>query len=288
MMDKIRPYLTKIGVIVALGLLGLIAATLFINNRLTAGSVPSQALAAAQSEFAISGNVDRLTQVADEHPGTTAAMWALQTSGDYQLRLGIDTLREDREGGFELVQKSKELFQQVMDAPAGIKTPLIQQASLFSMAYASEALGEFENAAKYYQQLTEEAPKSHFATAAARGAARASNPAFVAAYEKFKNFEAIGDAPGPNVPERPEIDFPEFELPRGGESAKEAAKPAEEAAASASEEPAMPATEEAAPADESTELATEAATTETPATETVENTEAAVGESPASNDEAAE
>ena len=222
-MDSLRPHLTKIGLFVAFGLLGLIAATLFINNRERSVAQPWQELTSAQSEFAISGNVDRLTQVASVYPDTPAAMWALQSAGDYQLRQGIDQLREDRDKGFGLIEKSKESFQQILDAPASAKTPDIQQASVFSMAYASESLGEFDDAAKYYTQLIEEAPKSHFVASAKRGVARSTNPEFVTAFAEFKSFEDVGEAPGPNVPTRPEIDFPEFEMPKE-EPAADAAK----------------------------------------------------------------
>lgn len=213
LMDKLRPYLTQIGVAVILGLLALIAITLFINSRQNNASAPWQELTSAQSEFAISGNADRLTQVASAYPNTAAAMWALQSAGDFQLRQGIDQLREDRDKGFELIEKSKESFQQILDAPASAKSSDIQQSSVFSMAYASESLGQFDDAAKYYTQLIEEAPDSHFAASAKRGVARSTNPEFAAAFKKFKEYEALGDAPGPNVPTRPEIDFPEIEVP---------------------------------------------------------------------------
>lgn len=222
-MDTLRPWLTQIGLFIAFGLLGLIAITLFINSRGQSVAEPWQELTSAQSEFAISGNVDRLTQVASTHPDTPAAMWALQSAGDYQLRRGIDQLREDREAGFAQIEKSRDSFQQIIDAPASSKSPDIQQSSVFSMAYASESLGKFDEAAKYYTQLIEEAPNSHFAEAAKRGAARSTNPEFAAAFVKFKSFEAIGDAPGPAVPDRPEIDFPEFEMP-ADEPANDAAK----------------------------------------------------------------
>ena len=213
MMDKLRPYLTQIGVAVILGLLGLIAITLFMNSRQQSTSAPWQELTSAQSEFALTGNVDRLTQVASQYPDTAAAMWALQSAGDFQLRQGIDELQKDRAKGFELIAKSKESFQQIVDAPASAKTPDIQQSSIFSMAYANESLGEFDDAAKYYTQLIEEAPDSYFVAAAERGAARSTNPDYAAAFEKFKEYEPLGDAPGPNVPSRPEIDFPEVDIP---------------------------------------------------------------------------
>ena len=222
LMDSLRPYMTQIGVAVVLGLLALIAITLFMNSRQNSVAAPWQELSSAQSEFAFSGNVDRLTQVATQYPDTPAAMWALQSAGDYQLRQGIDQLTQDRDKGFDLIEKSKESFQQILNAPASAKSSDIQQSSVFSMAYASESLGEFDEAAKYYTQLIEEAPESHFAAAAKRGAARSTNPEFAAAFKKFKDFEPLGDAPGPSVPTRPEIDFPEVEIP--DEPAKDQAK----------------------------------------------------------------
>ena len=213
LMDKLRPYLTQIGVAVILGLLGLIAITLFLNSRQNSASAPWQELTSAQSEFALTGNVDRLTQVASVYPDSSAAMLALQSAGDFQLRQGLDELQRDRDKGFGLIEKSKESYQQIIDAPASAKSSAIQQSSVFSIAYASESLGQFDDAAKYYTQLIEEAPESHFAEAAKRGAARSTNPEFAAAYKKFKEYEPLGDAPGPNVPTRPEIDFPEIDVP---------------------------------------------------------------------------
>ena len=211
LMDKLRPYLTQIGVAVILGLLGLIAITLFLNSRQNSASAPWQELTTAQSEFALTGNVDRLTQVASVYPDSSAAMVALQSAGDFQLRQGIDELQRDRDKGFGLIEKSKESYQQIVDAPASAKSSAIQQSSVFSMAYASESLGQFDEAAKYYTQLIEDAPKSHFAAAAKRGVARSTNPEFAAAFKKFKEYEPLGDAPGPSVPTRPEIDFPEID-----------------------------------------------------------------------------
>ncbi len=224
LMDKLRPYLTQVGIAVILGLLALIAITLFINSRQQSVSAPWQELTSAQSEFAISGNVDRLTQVASQYPDTAAAMQALQTAGDFQLRQGLDQLQTDRDTGFGSIEKAKESYQQMLDAPASAKTPALQQSSVFAMAYACESLGEFDDAAKYYSQLLEEAPDSHFAEAAKRGVARSTNPDFAAAYKKFTEYEPLGDAPGPNVPTRPEIDFPEVDVP-ADEAATDEVKP---------------------------------------------------------------
>jgi hypothetical protein len=151
-------------------------------------------------------------------------MQALQTAGDFQLRQGLDQLQTNRDTGFGSIAKAKESYQQMLDAPASAKTPALQQSSVFAMAYACESLGEFDEAAKYYSQLLEEAPDSHFAEAAKRGVARSTNPDFAAAFKKFKEYEPLGDAPGPNVPTRPEIDFPEVDVP-ADETATDEVKP---------------------------------------------------------------
>ena len=287
MMDSLRPYLTQIGLAVILGLLALIAITLFINSRQQGASAPWRELSIAQTEFSISGNVDRLTQVASQYPDTAAAMWALQSAGDFQLRQGIDQLATDRDKGFKLIKKSQESYQQILDAPVSAKSSDIQQSSVFAMAYANESLGQFDEAAKYYTQLIEEAPDSHFASDAKRGVARSTNPDFVAAYKKFKEFEPLGDAPGPNVPTRPEIDFPEVQVPEDKPETDEV-MPDDESTKSGDEvtmeqpevKPTTASTDEAAPADpakldpkeadsapEKTEPATEVVE---PATEVVE------------------
>lgn len=228
--ESLGPHFPKIGIAVAVGLLVLIGVTLLIKSQQQSRSMPWNELAKARNEFVFSQNSDSLTRVAAEYPNSPAGMWGLQLAGDVELRNGIGQLASDREGGRKAVEKAADLFQQIVDSPDSAKSPMIQQRSLFSLAYARETLGEFDAAAKLYEQLAEAAPDSSFADAAERGARRASNPAYAAVYEKFVNWEDVeGEAPGPNVPDRPDISFPEFEnLGAEEDSSAEAGEPAAE------------------------------------------------------------
>jgi tetratricopeptide (TPR) repeat protein len=83
--------------------------------------------------------------------------------------------------------------------------------STFSLAYAHESLGEFEEARKLYQQLVEQAPDSAFGQAAQRGLHRCTDPSFAIVYDRFKEWEdPFAVAPGETPSEKPDISFPEI------------------------------------------------------------------------------
>ena len=137
---------------------------------------------------------------------------ALQLAGDYDMRTGLSKLSFDREGGIKLIEKARDSLQAVVDAPATQKSTMLQRRSTFSLAYAYESLGDFEKAKVLYQQLVDAAPDAAFADSARRGVKRTSNPEYVALYEKFKNHEdVLGDAPGPAIPQKPDISFPDLD-----------------------------------------------------------------------------
>jgi len=103
----------------------------------------------------------------------------------------------------------------VVDAPSSAKTTMQQRRSMFSLAYANESLGEFDAAKTMYQRVIDEAPDSIFAESAQRGLERASNPSFAKLYDDFASYKpAVEEAPGAVVPDAPDIDFPEIDLPK--------------------------------------------------------------------------
>jgi len=78
-------------------------------------------------------------------------------------------------------------------------------------------VGGFKESQALYEKLIEEAPESAFVEHARRGLTRATSGDYGDLYAKFTNWEeeVIGEAPGPKIPERPSIDFPEVDLPPG-------------------------------------------------------------------------
>ena len=93
---------------------------------------------------------------------------------------------------------------------------MVQRRSLFRLASAREALGEFDVAKGHYQQILEDAPDSPFAPASQRGLARCSSDDMIAIYDSFRNWEATTEtAPGPLVPDAPKLNIDGIKLPEG-------------------------------------------------------------------------
>ena len=161
-----------------------------------------------------SNATDHLTDLADQFPDAVSSNWALQVAGDIKLREGLSTLATDRDSALKKIKKAKSHYQAVIDSKAK-KTPMLQERSVFGLAYAMESLGDFEKAGSYYEQLIEQTEDdSVFAEAATRGLARTKNPALVDFYANFES-KKMGVAPGVRLADRPDIDFPEFDLPDG-------------------------------------------------------------------------
>ena len=154
-----------------------------------------------------------LKEMAANFDGEAAGNWAWLMAADDEFNRGVTMLPNDRVGGFKLVSRAAESVQKVIDAAATSKTPEVQQRSLFMMGQIKETLGEFDEAKKQYQTLLEAAPETPFAEHAKRGVSRCSNPEIAAFYKKFREFEEVADvAPGPLVPEAPQVDLNPIEL----------------------------------------------------------------------------
>ncbi|MFK7769480.1 MAG: tol-pal system YbgF family protein [Mariniblastus sp.] len=226
-LEDIKPHLTTIGLVAVAAFLGFLLIAFMMQNSFQATANQWRDLNTSTAVALRTSDLKGWQKVASDYPDSQAGLWALQLAGDRQLGTGLEQFAADQEGGLSLVKMAKENFQKIVDSTAPSKTTMLQRRSVFSLAYACESLGEFENAKKLYEQLVEEAPDSAFAESALRGIKRTSNPEFAALYTKLTNWEEeVGDAPGPAVPEkRPSIDFPETDF---GPGVKPADKPESE------------------------------------------------------------
>ena len=210
-----QPYWSHI----ALGILACILAWVIISylvqsNR-DAAAAPSRQLADAMQQFNVTSNVDSLKQMKEDYPNEIATNWAMLVAGDYELNRGLSQYPSDREGAMRLIKRAKESFQDVVDSPSTAKTTMQQRRSMFSLAYASESLGEFDEAKSLYQRVLDEAPDSIFTESAQRGLERASDPDFKKLYKEFADYKpAMEEAPGVAVPDAPDIEFPAIDLPK--------------------------------------------------------------------------
>lgn len=211
--EAIKPHLATIGLVCVAGLLGFAAVAIFVKSNFTKEAEQWRELSFASSIALGSGNLAPLKEVTENYGETKASMWAVQMVGDQQLTTGLDQMLRDREVGKQQVEKAKENFKRVVEAPASAKTTMLDRRAHFSLAYAYESLGQFDKAKTIYDELVEQAPESPFASPAKRGSKRSSDPAYAKLYEKFVNFEeaVIGDAPGPLVPDSPNLTTPDFE-----------------------------------------------------------------------------
>ena len=208
--ESIKPLLTTIGLVIVAGLLGFVAIAFLIRSRFDKQAIQWREFTTSSAIALRTGDINGLKDVATTYPDTKAGLWSLQMAGDQQLRMGLDQLTVDREAGNQMIEKAAENFASVVNAPQTAKTTMLDRRSHFSLAYAYESLGKFDEAKKIYDELIEAAPDSAFADPARRGSARSGNDQYASLYNKFANFEeeVIGEAPSAPVPEgRPNIDF---------------------------------------------------------------------------------
>jgi hypothetical protein len=239
-LEKVKPYASTIGLALLAGILGFVVIAFMNKSSFDSKALEWRELNNAATITLQTGDVDALQQVANAYPDKKAGLWASQIAGDFQLRTGLQQLPTDRESGIGQINKAKEAFQKVVDAPAAIKTSMLQRRSQFSLAYAYESLGKFDEAKALYDELLEKAPESAFASVAKRGALRSSDEQYAKLYNTMENWEeeVLGDAPGIPVEKRPNLDFPAVDLPEGEKQKADADmfKPAEEAAKKAAAE----------------------------------------------------
>ena len=306
-----QPYWSQIALGILVCILAWVIISYLVQNNRDAAAAPSRQLADAMQQFNVTSNVDSLKQMQTDYPNEIATNWAMLVAGDYELNRGLSQYASDREGAMRLIKRAKESFKDVVDSPSTAKTTMQQRRSMFSLAYASESLGEFDEAKSLYQQVLDEAPDSIFTESAKRGLKRANDPDFKKLYTEFAEYKpAMEEAPGVAVPDAPDIDFPAIDLPKeepadnsttttpsgDGDDLKSTkppvAKPAtdvtETPAIGSSESPATPATESMEPKATETEALDDTTGMTEPATEMNESVEAAATEVTESVKEAAE
>ena len=208
-LGHLKPYARQIGLFVALVLIGFMAITWLIGTQREKYSLQWRELHLASTETNLTQNSSRLLDVAESFPDQRAGVWSLQMAGDYDMRTGLSQLSYDREGGLALIRRAKDNYAKVVEAEAQIKSKDLQERSLFSLAYAHESLGEFDQAKDFYSKLVEASPDSPFSPPSQRGIERCSSDDLVALYSRFKDWKIEEEeAPGAPTPDRPDINFP--------------------------------------------------------------------------------
>ena len=229
--ENIKPHITTIVLVMIAGTLGFIAIVFLINNSLSKSEGEWRALAQASSMSYVSGDFNALDIVSTEYSDTKAGLWALQMSADNRLQNGVTEMMVDKVAAQQLLEKAAKDFQTIVDAPQANKTSMLHRRALYSLAYCQETMGDLTVANKNYQTLIDEAGDSAFANLAAQGIERTEDERYAAIFKEFKNYEEIeiGEAPGPEIPNRPLIDLPpELEAPNNDFVPPTKDKPAED------------------------------------------------------------
>ena len=257
----LKPHYKTIAIVA--GLLVLAVILFMFLQKMKRDNYASQWLGFNQSfcNTLMDGKPSHLTDLADQFPDAVSSNWAMQIAGDITLSDGLSTLATDRDSAMKKLKKAKAHYQAVVDSKVK-KTPMLERRSVFGLAYALESLGEFDQAREYYAQLVE-SNDPVFADAAQRGLSRSKDSNLANFYADFESAK-MGMAPGVRLANRPDIEFPEFDLPEG-----EAVAGPQFLNGSANPEDSPEATEPEATEPEATEPeATEPEATETEATET--------------------
>ncbi len=190
--DQIKPYTNLIlgGILVLL--LVILGGTL-INNFQKGRS------GGAWDDYfnSLSGS-DRtaLENVAQKHPGTPAAHWALETLANLELEAGCNLLFVNKTSANLELRKAVEHFQAVLNQAGS--SVLLEQAT-YGLARAREAQGDLEQAAKAYQAIGEKWPKGTYAEVAKERADDLKRQDTRSFYDKFVKYDpkpALANEPG--------------------------------------------------------------------------------------------
>ena len=217
-LGDIKPYTNYIllGLLLFVGAFG--AILLYIEAAKTRDANQFRELNIARLESFTNQSSGRLLEVADTYAGKTGGNWALMLAGMYDLRTGMNSLPTNRAAGLKLIGKAEENLEKLVNS-SGNKSTDLQRRSVYSLAYAKETLGKFDEAKGLYEQVLTAAPDSALASFCERGVKRCENQVMKDAYAQFKDWKDMSqeEAPGPNVEQRPDISSPDIgDLDLGG------------------------------------------------------------------------
>jgi len=200
-LQKVRPYqkpiLYGLATVAVLG-----AAVLYLSST-------QQAKAGASWEDYFDAMVDQqsdaLNDVARQHEGSTAALWAQQAAGDLKLSNGAMMLFRDRdEARRNLKDAEKEFLAVEQD---GARYPMLLQRARYGLAQVYESLCDVEKAREYYTKVAAAEPNSALGRLAQQRhdqIAGKDAERWFAWFEKQVPKPPAGPAPapgqGPNVP----------------------------------------------------------------------------------------
>lgn len=205
----LKPYWSHIALGACIVLGAILAMMYFWDQARLAEAEKWQRLSDAQLINQLQQDSDSLQEVAESFPDDKAGLWALLFAADSEVRSGLSDLFTDRNKGFDKIKKGQTYYQKILDSSAD-KSTMLQRRATYGLAYALESTGDFTQAAEKYQELVDLGEDSPFAEYSRRGLERSNNPEMAKLFEHFRSYEPpMDEAPGINLPKRPDITFPE-------------------------------------------------------------------------------
>ena len=112
-----------------------------------------------------SGDAEIFQQVAQDHSGTTAALWSKQAWADNKLLEGLDLIYIERAAAEAAVNKAIDAYQEVLSRT--YESDLKNRAAM-GLAQSYETIGKLDDATKYYKQVAASSQDGYAAMANSR------------------------------------------------------------------------------------------------------------------------
>lgn len=228
----LKPYYKTIATCSGLIFLAVILGVIIFKYNRDAYASQWNQLNLSVTNWSYDRNTSHLTDLAEQMPDVPASLWALQLAGDFDMSEGLSMLANplqarDSEGkplaaervrsdAIKKIRKAQESYQKVLESSAK-RSPMLEHRTVFSLGYAAETLGEWDDAKKYFSQIVDSAPDSEFLDAAKAGLNRIGNKDLVAFYDNFRN-RKMGPAPGIELDRRPDTFFPDIDAMDDGDN----------------------------------------------------------------------
>jgi hypothetical protein len=215
--ESVKPYSKTILAIVLLAVAAAIAGGFVIRDQSVRAQLGWNDFYQAFGQR----NSEALEDVATQHAGTEAAIWATQAEADLQLAEGVRALFMSREQAGELLESAKQRYKTVADSP--LANRLLKERAWFGLGRAHESLSELDDAIGYYERLAKSSPDSALGKESQRRMEMLQDPEVEKWYNWFAHEKprppAIPGMPGLpgnpdlpgdllNLPDRPDISLP--------------------------------------------------------------------------------
>ena len=143
-----------------------------------------------------SGDAEIFQQVAQDHAGTTAALWSKQAWADNKLLQGLDLIYIDRPAALDAIDKGIESYQDVLNRAY---EPDLKNRAAMGLAQCYETIGKLDDATKYYKQVAS-GSQDGFANMANNRLAWITSGEGKSFYEWFATVKTSLPSVKPNIP----------------------------------------------------------------------------------------